>query len=670
MDYLTVKEVAELKGCSDRYVKTLCKTGKLQAEQHTHPQNKGMCYMIPVTSLNETLQAKYYGNLKKDCGLTLQLQEVKKKNTVFPKRSNSIKKSFEEFSESERKQIVFWSNLLDEWQTLRADKTPKAEFDELFIAKTKFENPDLTISTDILYRKYRAYKEHDLGGLVENRGGHNKGKSSIPTEVWEAFLWYYLDENRLTVSRCYTLTQSWCEEFFPELLEVIPTERTFRRHVENDIAEFIKIYKRDGEKAMKDRCLPYIQRMYDNLYANDVWIADNHTLDIISINDETQTPHRLYITTFQDAKSGVITGWNITDTPSMQSTVLALRHGIERFGIPKIVYVDNGREFLNFGFGGQGNREHNSSKKQLEILPTTILQRLQIEMRNAIVRNAKAKPIERTFYTLKNQLSKAFEGYCGGTILERPESLKRRIKNGEIPQDYEVRQYLELWIDGDYNVQSYGGNEQNTYKGMSRIDVWNKSIKDVGIRIASESELNLMLMKPAKLQKITREGVKLKIRGEYIWFYDAQETVKHLGEKVFVRYNPADLSSVRIYDIHDRYLYTWKNADFLLVDYIEDVKQRVADGEKVQRTVEKFIRQQAEGITAGLTNEQRITMIDMTIRRANANLENFHIEKPTKIIPITVNEPLQKVSGDENYEVDTVTINLEKMAINGIKLKR
>lgn len=222
--------------------------------------------------------------------------------------------------------------------------------------------------------------------MVDNRGGHNKGKSSIPPQVWEAFLWYYLDQKRLTVSKSYTLTLSWCNEFYLELLEEILVERTFRRRVESDILQAVKIYKCDGEKAMKDRCLPYIQRMYDNLNANDVWIADNHTLDVISIDEETQIKHRLCITTFQDAKSGVITDWNITDNPSMQSTVFALRHGIKRFGIPKIVYVDNGREFLNFGFGGQGNREHKSSKENPEILSTTILQRLQIEMRNAIVK--------------------------------------------------------------------------------------------------------------------------------------------------------------------------------------------------------------------------------------------------------------------------------------------
>ena len=186
--------------------------------------------------------------------------------------------------------------------------------------------------------------------------------------------------------------------------------------------------------------------------------------------------------------------------------------------------------------------------------------------------------------------------------------------------------------------------------------------------MASESELNLMLMKPTKLQKITREGVKIKVRGENIWFYDTQETVKHLGEKVFVRYGPADLSSVRIYDENDRYLTTWQNADILLVDYIEENKQRISNAEKMQRTVSNFINEQSKGITSRLTNEQRINMLDMTVRRANSNLEKFNIQKPTRIVPITIDEELPKAVGFE--EKTTVVVDLTKMANNNLKRKR
>ena len=135
------------------------------------------------------------------------------------------------------------------------------------------------------------------------------------------------------------------------------------------MAEATKILMREGEKAFSDRCMPYIMRMYDQLEPNDVWIADNHTLDIQSL-DENGTIHRLYLTAFLDAKSGVITGWNVTESPDSQSTILALRHGILRFGIPKAVYFDNGREFLTHDVGGKGHRTRRSDQNRPE--PPTI----------------------------------------------------------------------------------------------------------------------------------------------------------------------------------------------------------------------------------------------------------------------------------------------------------
>ena len=335
-----------------------------------------------------------------------------------------------------------------------------------------------------------------------------------------------------------------------------------------------------------------------------------------------------------------------------------------RFGIPKCVYFDNGREFLAFDVGGKGNR----TKKNTPVVnPLTILQRLGIEMRNAIVRNAKAKPIERTFGTLKSQFSKTFSGYCGGTIFERPESLKRRIKNGDLPMDFEIRTFIDAWIDGDYNLQPYGGAETK-YKDMTRIDVWNKSIRQV--RVADEPELNLMLMRSTRFQKVKRNGVYVDIFGERIWYMDTKETVMNLDKVVSVRYDPADLSSVRIYDEQDRYLFTWKLADMLLADYIEAVKERISDSQKAISSVRKFVKEQAAGITANLTNEQKITMLDISMRRNFKNAkEQFKIEFPTNIIPIKANEPtdddVKRAAGAEH----AVVIDLNKMEKNYLKRK-
>lgn len=99
MDYLTVKEVAELKGCGERYIKKICKEQKIQAELQPHPQNKQPCYMIPVSALSEDLQAKYYARLKKETGLAPKLKEEKE---PLKKNLKGSKKAFEEYSEAEQ----------------------------------------------------------------------------------------------------------------------------------------------------------------------------------------------------------------------------------------------------------------------------------------------------------------------------------------------------------------------------------------------------------------------------------------------------------------------------------------------------------------------------------------------------------------------------------------
>lgn len=662
MDYLTVKEIAELKNCSERYVKKLCKDGKIQTELQPHPQNKQLCYMIPIMSLSEDLQAKYYKQKRTETGLLPEQEADKAKKAEKP---TVPQRSFEELSADERAEVNLWTDIVREWQGMRsAYKGSKTEFDKLYVGKCQLEHSEIKVSTDILYRKWNAYRNNNIEGLIDKRGAWNKGNSKIPAPVWDAFLWYWLDENQPTVSLCYRNTIDWTEEFYPEFVCEIPAERSFRRKIERDVKYAIKVLLREGEKAFNDRCAPYIMRMYENLDANDCWIADNHTFDIISLNEETK--HRLYLTAFTDAKSGVMVGWNITESPCAQSTILALRHGIMRFGIPKCIYVDNGREFLNISFGGRGNRSHKSMEDQPE--PPAILKRLGIEMRNAIVRNAKAKPIERTFRTVKEQFSKLFEGFCGGTILERPESLKFRIKSGKIPRDYEIRDIFDSWIDGEYNCQNYGGSER-CFKGMSRIDVWNKTIKEV--RQANERDLNLMLMSTTRAQKIKRNGVCLTVQGEKYWYMNPKETIMNLRHEVFVRYDPADLRSVRLYDAAtDKFMFEWQLADILMLNYLETVQENVADAQERIRMTKKFAHEQAAGITANLPNEQRITMIEMTVNKAEKNkADGFKIQMPKKIIPVMAGEEYINDKQAVGAEEVPVEINLRTIAQSAAERK-
>ncbi len=186
--------------------------------------------------------------------------------------------------------------------------------------------------------------------------------------------------------------------------------------------------------------------------------------------------------------------------------------------------------------------------------------------------------------------------------------------------------------------------------------------------VADEAELNLMLMRSAKIQQIKRNGVYINMFGEKLWYMDTEQTISNLKKKVYVRYDPADLRSVRIYDEQDKYLYTWQLADMLLLDYLTDNKEELSDSQKYIRNVSKVIKNEVKEIGEGLSREQRITMLDMSIRKARQKREEqFEIKFPTNIIPIRANEPEQaevrKVVGE------AVEIDLTKMARNSLKRK-
>ncbi len=192
MDYLTVEQVADLKACGVRNIQNLCKENKFTGIKQ-ELNNKGrLKYLIPVSALSEDLQAKYYSKIRKEAGFIPAPAEPSKTVKKGLKYNlKAIERDFESFSAKEREEIAYWSELLCQWQAERnAHQGVKTEFDKRFAAHQKYINPDIEISPSILYRKLAAYNANCLEGLIDSRGGWNKGKSKLDdnSEIWQIFL--------------------------------------------------------------------------------------------------------------------------------------------------------------------------------------------------------------------------------------------------------------------------------------------------------------------------------------------------------------------------------------------------------------------------------------------------------------------------------------------------
>ncbi len=648
---LTVREVAELKGCSIRFIQSQIKKGELKAEETISEANNRKMYVIEPDSLPEELKAKYYKSQKKELKETVQKVDTKVSKKVRSAKSTPSKE-IDKFTEEEREQIDLWINILNEWQVHRLSYEIKAEADEVFVVMKKdyFKKNGIneTISRSILYRKYKNWKEGNLQGLIENRGKSTKGNSSLTDYMKQVFNTYYLDQNKLTVSQAYRYTQWYFEVENPEVLEAFPSERVFRRH-SLGIEEAIILYMRYGNKAVYDKIAPHFVREYENMEANDCWIADGHTLDIISKEDATGKKHRLTLTAFMDAKTGVMCGWHISDNPCSQATILALRHGIMRMGKPKTIYCDNGREYLTYDLGGKGHR-HKKSKEGLDV-PPNILERLDIKMINAIVANARAKNIERAFDTLKNYISRNTTTFTGGTHAERPERHSKVIKNDDVILDSELKEYINNAIDGIYNVDNYGGCE-NRFKGMSRIEVWNYSIQNTDFVKVPEENLNLLLMRSSMKQKVSRSTVYITIFGKK-WIYRGEDLWRYNGQEVYLRVDPDNPQKARLYNNEDQFMFEVETADMLKAKFLEDDQDKIQKGMKEIRRVEKAVKKAGKEMV--LTADERIDALDISIRKAVENMQAgvFQIVHPEgSNYELTEKEkPISQVTGFDSLEL-------------------
>lgn len=637
---LSSQEVAVLYNRNERTIRRWAESEKLKAEKVYNELNSPE-YVFPISTLDEPIQKKYF-----------EQHKLKGVDKVLPSRKASS--PLDIFSEAERLEISWWIQLVEEWQGYRAKaKGSKAKVDQEFITLYRLKYPEKQFSIDTLYRRWKAVRECDYDSLVDMRGKARKGKSSIDEMLWQAFLSFYLDENQHPVKRCYEYTQLWAQEDFPHLLPM-PSYSTFWRHIQQDIPEAIEVLGREGEKAFRDRCAPYIRRTYEEMASNEWWIADNHTFDIITMGKNGQR-HRLYLTAFFDARSGIFTGCYVTTAPSSQSTLIALRKGILKYGIPDNIYVDNGREFLTFDVGGLGHRKKKPKDGEESFTPPPVFERLGIKMTNAIVRNAKAKIIERRFRDVKDQLSRLFETFTGGNVLEKPEKLKGVLKNGAIPMDSTLIEVVEQILEGYFNESEYGG-EVVSDRGKPRMQVWQEQLHKK--RMAPAEELNLMLMRSSRPQKVTRRGVHLDIAGTRIDYWNDDMLMNLLGRQVYFRYDPDDLSEVRIYDLEDRYIMSVPADNTAVLKYgasKDEVKEAMGKVRRMEKVTKEALK------VSALPAFGKRTALELVMASAHeGKLARLAApENPARVVELqrAIEEPLLQAVGENRPNLARMTKN-------------
>jgi len=363
--------------------------------------------------------------------------------------------------------------------------------------------------------------------------GNRLGQRKVTDDEFNAMLSFALHPNRLRIAEVARLTKTALTR---KQIPSPSSKDTLRRALK----DFRKahydqwVFAREGEKALNDKVLPYMDRDINLLEVGDVLVADGHTLNFVALHPFTGKPSRMTMVTWYDWASCMPVGWEILPTENIQCVAAGLRKAILTLGkMPKVAYLDNGRAFKAKLFT-------NTDIDFEEAGFYGMFARLGIETVFAWPYHAQSKPVERFFGTF-SELERLMPTFTGTSIDDKP---ARMLRNEKLHQKLHEKKYGGWMptIDDTHRIIKGWVNEyaQRPHRGLKGLQPGEIFAAGKGPGVNEETLRYLMMS--MEIKTVQRNGVNFMGR----WYYD--ESLYGYRDRVMIRYDLEDLSQVHVYD--------------------------------------------------------------------------------------------------------------------------
>jgi transposase InsO family protein len=358
------------------------------------------------------------------------------------------------------------------------------------------------------------------------------------------------------------------------------------------------ILSREGERQFQERCEPYLLTDFESLVPNQIWVSDHGQHDVWVRNDlfsgvSTNAAVRPWLTAMIDMRSRKIVGTAWSATPSSHTISSALRVGIADFGIPQILYVDNGKDYEKVG--------------RIDFSPecSGVLVRLGIQPQYCLPRHPQSKLIESWFGTVRKRFDCLWPSYCGAGPKDRPEQctdalkehqafLKGKRKNSPLPLASEFIATARQWIE-EYNSQHpHGGRGM---RGRTPDEVFNELLLPGQKRLIETPDVLYALFWDRQRRKVS-EGGCVQLYGERYEPADGESLAKlflEIERDVLVACDPANLGEAIALDLDGRFLGRLRAQKLITRGPVshEDIRASM----RMRRTARKAIADYVTGLS-------------------------------------------------------------------------
>ncbi len=322
----------------------------------------------------------------------------------------------------------------------------------------------------------------------------------------------------------------------------LPSLKTMMRRLTADVPASAIRLAREGNDVLK-ASYPAMKRDRSHFDAMEAVNADCHTVDVFVKMPDGKVMRPTLIAV-QDLRSGKFLGWRFDDKPNANGVRLAMHDMFRDYGIPKLVYFDNGREFASKMITGGQKTRFRFKVKDDDV--AGLLTALDIKVHWTLPYSGQSKPIERAFRDLCDHMAKhpAFAGaYTGNSPTNKPANYGSKA----IAYDEFVR--VANRCIREHNARE--GRQGQGMEGRSCDQVFKASYEAAQVRRATEPQLRMALLAAEKVTARKPSGA-VHLLGNSFW---SEVLSDHIGAQLVVRFDPDDLSpGVHLYDAEGRYL--------------------------------------------------------------------------------------------------------------------
>jgi len=321
---------------------------------------------------------------------------------------------------------------------------------------------------------------------------------------------------------------------------------------------------RMGPRELKN-IQPFVRRDFSLLEPNDVWSADGHTFDAEVQHPFHGRPFRPEITVFVDIATRRAVGWSVDLAESSTAVADALRWGVERHGVPALIYVDNGSGYRNAAMNDAA---------------LGLVGRIGATMTHSLPYNSQARGvIERLHQTLWVTGAKALPGYIGAAMdrearLAQFRLSRKAIKGGGamplMPWELFV-QWVQQRVD-DYNARphrSLGGTSPDLRWRAHEVKGWTP--------VTVAADVLDTLFRP-RVERTVARGELVLMNNRYF----SRDLAEFHGQPVHVAYDIHDPARVWVYWPDGRLIGTadvdGNRKHYFPVAVVEQARQNRAKG--------------------------------------------------------------------------------------------